>query len=212
MNDMQQKVDAIRSEILSAKPNLRLACKSDGVHIEHPLELRALGRALAVLAQKPEKLTRGSHVGYRDHQGNQRFMVYKLIDLVPGTRFIWSWQNQLRLTGELPAEWAGGEITAYGMVVVRPDGSIEVSREFSEEKHRKWWELQGGLVDPALFKSPVARLTKDVIVCRVLAGEKFNFDRKNEVAVTIINTFYRDELRTLAGLTYNPKDSVSNGS
>ncbi len=211
MNDMQQKVDAIRSEILSAKPNLRLACKPDGVHIEHPLELRALGRALAVLAQKPEKLTRGNHVGYRDNKGNQRFLIHKLIDLVPGAHYIWSWKDQLMLTGELPAEWAGNETTVYGMVVVRPDGSIEVSREFSEEKHRKWWDLQGTLVDPVLFKSPVARLTKDVIVCRVLAGEKFNFDRKNEVASTIVNTFYRDELRTLAGLAYNPKDSA-NGS
>ena len=50
-----------------------------------------------------------------------------------------------------------------------------------------------------------------MIVCLVLAGEKFNFDRKSEVAVTIVNTFYRDELRTLAGLAYNPKDSA-NGS
>lgn len=211
MSDLQNKVDVIRSEIMSAKPNLRLACKMDGVHISHPLELRALGRALAVLAQKPEKLTRGNHVGYRDHQGNQRFLIHKLIDLVPGTRYLWSWKDQLMLTGELPAEWAGNEATVYGLVVVRPDGVIEISREFSEEKHRKWWELQGALVDPSLFKSPTARLTKDVIVCRVLAGEKFNFDRKSEVAVTIVNTFYRDELRTLAGLAYNPKDSA-NGS
>jgi hypothetical protein len=97
------------------------------------------------------------------------------------------------------------------MVVVRPDGVTEISREFSEEKHRKWWDLQGTLVDPALFKSPITRLTKDVIVCRVLAGDRFWFDRKNEVLNTIVTTFYRDELRTIAGLAYHSKDSSANG-
>ena len=201
--NVSDKTKEIRSEILAAKPNLRGVCKVGGTLIQHPLELRALGRAIAVLEQKPEALKRGQHTGYLDNAGNQRFTISKLIELTPEVHYLWSWQNQLKLTGQLPAEWAtGDERTIYGVIVVRPTGEIEVSREFSEEKHRKFWELQGQLVDPALFISPVIRVTKDVLVSRVLAGERFDFDRKNDVSSTIVTTFYRDELRTLAGLAY----------
>jgi hypothetical protein len=203
----KEQTEAIRSQILAAKPNLRVACKSGATLINHPLEIRALGRAIAVLEQKPEKLTRGSHTGYVDSNGNQRYTISKLLDLVEGSRYLWGWKDRLTIGGSLPPEWQAGEQMVYGVLVVRESGEIEVSREFSEEKHRKFWNVQSTLVDPALFKSPVIRVTKDVLVCRVLAGEKFDFDRKNEVHMQIVTTFYRDELRTIAGLSYRTEDT-----